>query len=65
MGSLAQLNNNPPKIDMPHQLRCVFFFFNFLQISEALHACKYSSLGPDIILIRGSQPPLLTNVALF
>lgn len=24
MGGIAQLNNNPPKIDMPHQLK--FFF---------------------------------------
>ena len=55
MGGTAQLNNNPPKIDMPHQLR-LFFFLNFLQSSEALHACKYSSLCPVILLIQGYQP---------
>lgn len=26
MGGIAQLNNNPPKIDMPHQLKLFFFF---------------------------------------
>ena len=62
MGSIAQLNNSPPKIDMPHQLH---FFKNFLHSSEALHACKYSSLCPVIVLIQGYQSPLLPTVALF
>lgn len=37
MGGIAQLNNNPPKIDMTHQLRLVFFLISYKAQKLCMH----------------------------